>query len=342
MNATEERLRSGLLELAAGVRTGAAPAVIDIVRRQRRQKRLRHAIAGTAATVLAAMVAWFAVAPRPVTVQPAPLATPTVAVDSVMQYFGFDAGDPLVRHTVGVAMTRRGPHWSIRVTDTPQARQAGSAHDLEAPIGDYFAAAVGGRLAIVIVPDTVRGVQFGRGWGWELQYRVIKDAGLSLAVAWRHDTGSPEPDLIWLGSDDRVRVDDGAPVPSVRMDLDDATIRVFRDAGQDAWGYFTDETTTRMALPPPTAHPEGAEVRVLGPGDDRRSIGMLPAGASRVTVTPAEPATWTTASMPDGTTWFFVRTVRGYTSDSSRNRLVTSVGYTSASGERVSYVPRLP
>lgn len=129
-------------------------------------------------------------------------------------------------------------------------------------------------------------------------------------------------------------------VPSIALSIDTATLTIYRDARHEAWGVLD----PRFGYPQPMimGGPEGTEVRVLGPGlSGRASVGMLPSGATAVTITPTEDARWNVGTMPDGTTWYFVLTNRKVWSDNSRHRVVKSIGYTDRNGKRVTYTPRL-
>lgn len=339
MTLLEDRLRSGLAALADEAATNVrADDLIGTIARVDRARRTRRVMAGVAAVAAAGLIGWTGLAPRPITVQPAPVASPSVTADSTVQYFGFDVGGPVSRHLVTVELNRSGDWWHLRVIDDPGTGERGRSRDFEVPMGTYFATTVIDNLSIAVVPDVVHNVQAVNERTTILQHREIRDVGLSLAITWSLSEPVLPPDLVWLGSDDVVRLNGTEVIPSVPLRLDDISVRVFRDARTGVWGYFTGDWWN---TPPITTDPWGAEVRVLGPSDALLSLGMLPAGAADVTVTPQEPATWTVATLSDGTVWYLVRAVRTSSSDSSSDRYVRSISYTDVDGKRITYVPKL-
>ena len=79
MRIAEDRLRDGLRELAEEADPNVrAMDVIALVEGRHRQRSIRQLVAACAAVTTAGLLGWFALAPRPVTVQPAPLASAMV------------------------------------------------------------------------------------------------------------------------------------------------------------------------------------------------------------------------------------------------------------------------
>lgn len=337
MISIEDRFRDGLQTLAAGAPDGVAVGSVDASMRQhQRHRTTRLAIVAACAVSVTGLLSWFAATPRPVTVVPAPMATPG-ATSATVQFFGYRAGDPLVYHLVSVALERVDQQWVIQVTDQPQTLNAETiTRTYRNPVGEYFTALIREGVALAVWPGPAKAVQpVGREWGIT-QRREVREAGVTLAVVSAEGLRAMPP-LAWLDPNDEVRQAGSGVVTSARLVLDDRRIVVYRAGDERAWGAFGDE----YGLPTFMRDPRQAEVRIMGPAGRLESIGMLPRGATRVTITPREPATWSVGEASDGSVWYYLRAVRRSTSDSSTDRYVKSISYTDANGKRVTYRPEL-
>lgn len=339
MNLLEDRLRDGLHELASDARAIVrASDVLALARSREQQRRTRHLLAATAATVTVGLLGWVAVVPRPVTVQPAPLAAPSVSPGTVTAVFGLPKGIPGAERMITVRVDTTADPMTVEVTQESPGRPD-AVRSYTGERGRYFSAHVADRLDITVIPDAVRSLAIAHEpWG-QLGRWTDNQVGITVAATWRFVSEGGSPALVWLGSDGLVRTAPDTVIPSVSLSVDAATLTVYRDTRHKTWGVLDDRLG--YLQPMTVGHPERAEVRVVGPGlGGRASIGMLPSGASAVTVTPTEDARWTVGTMPDGT-WYFVLTNREGRSDNSWRRVVKSVGYTDPNGKRVTYTPRL-
>ena len=342
MSLLEERLRNGLHELAADARVNVrASEVLTHTRLYEQQRRTRHLLAAAAAVVAASLLGWVTLMPRPITVQPAPLATPTVAAGTATAVFGFSStgrtdADRLVTvrvDTTADPMRVEVDEESVGTTDVTRSSYTG-------PRGRYFSTPVHDQLDVAVIPDAVRAISLsGKPWA-QLRHWTDTRVGITVAASWRYRPRVDAAKLVWLGTDDLVRTAPDLVLPSVGLTIDDTTLTVYRDLRDGSWGVLGQN----VIYPQPMilGRPERAEVRVLAAEfRGRASIGMLPAGASAVTVTPTEDARWTVGTMPDGSSWYFVLTNREVWSDNSTHRVVKSIGYTDRNGKRVTYRPRL-
>lgn len=340
MNLLEERLRDGLHDLASNARVNVrASDVLTRTRLREQQRHTRRLVAAAAAVVAASLLGWVTLVPRPITVQPVPLATPTVTAGTATAVFGLPKGTTETERVITVRVDTTADPMTVEVTEESPGRPD-AVRSYAGERGRYFSAQVHDRLDVAVIPDAVRGIGIAHEpWG---QLRQWTDArvGITVAATWRFVPRGGSPALVWLGSDGLVRAAPGIVIPSVALSIDTATLTIYRDAQHETWGVL--DQRLGYAQPMTMGNPEGAEVRVLrsGPGG-RASIGMLPSGATAVTVAPTEDARWTVGTMPDGTSWYFVLTNRDVWSDHSQHRIVKSIGYTDRNGKRVTYTPRL-
>lgn len=340
MNLLEERLRDGLQDLASDARVNVrASDVLTRTRLREQQRHTRRLVAAAAAVVAASLLGWVTLVPRPITVQPAPLAVPSVAPGMVTAVFGLPKGTTETERMITVRVDTTADAMTVEVTEESPGRPD-AVRSYAGERGRYFSAQVHDRLDVAVIPDAVRSLTIAREpWG-QLRQWTDNRVGITVAATWRFVPEGGAPALVWLGSDDLVRTAPDTAVPSIALSIDTATLTIYRDARHEAWGVLD----PRIGYPQPMimGRPEGTEVRVLGPGlSGRASIGMLPSGATAVTITPTEDARWTVGTMPDGTTWYFVLTNREVWSDHSQHRVVKSIGYTERNGKRVTYTPRL-
>ncbi len=341
MRIAEDRLRDGLRELAEEASPNArAMDVIALVDRRHRQRSIRQLVAACAAVTTAGLLGWFALAPRPVTVQPAPLASAMVRPGTTTGVFGFNVGNPAVRQLVTVRAESTAAQVLITVTNEIEGRPAATTqYSYVAPTGQFFSARVHDDLEIALIPDAIDAVQtVGRTPG-DVRHWMDLQTGLTLTATWLKDNNKASR-LVWMGSDGLVRAAHHGVLPSARLTIDDTTLTLYRDAQDDTWGVFGPAHNYWVSHV--WGRPANAEVRIYVSSVARRaSVGRLPAGASAVTITPAEKARWTVGTMPDGTSWYFVLSDQEVFSDSSEHRVVHSIGYTDRTGKRVTYTPKL-
>ena len=335
MNLLEERLREGLDALAddasVGVRVEDLVAAGEGVRLQRT---IRRSIAGVAAAVLAGIGGWFALSPHPMTVQPAPLATPSVSASTAEAFLGFDEETNGVYHLVSIRTERTGDSLTVRVTDEPAGGQP-VTREFRTQAGRYFTAKVHDNLAIAVIPEVAtRVLQLGRHEGHAESHWQVPAAGVTLVGLWGPTTDVPA-DLVWLNADGVVSTASGT-VPSVRLELDGQFLTVFQ--GTHGLGLFS---SIFGAYPVDCCSEPGTEYRTMVPGMLGESLGLLPAGARDVQVTTTHEAEWTVGSLPGGPTVWFVHATTGRTWDASRIGLVKQISYTDTTGTRVTFTPKL-
>ena len=342
MNLLEEKLRSGLAGLAdearANVRADALIGTFALIDRRRRNRRL---LAGVAAATAAGVIGWTALAPHPLTVQPAPLATPSFAAGSIIpQYFQFTTDAPAVSHIVSVELRAEGSRLNLSVTNQQEYAAPAEARTFVAGAGVYFATKVDDNLAVMVIPDVTKQVQVIRDApGSYLEYRVIESAGITLVLEWTTDDRRVPSHLSWFGSDHLVHDSTGAILPGVGLTLGDQRVTIFQDPVSGFWATFPEELYLTSASVRPD--PDGAEVRLRLAPSTSMSVGRLPPGATQVTVTPRGSATWTVGAMPDGRVWYLVRGLPSSSADVSTTPLVKSISYTDTDGKRVAYTPAL-
>lgn len=342
MNVLEEKLRNGLAGLADEAQTNVgAVELIDTLSVIDRQHRNRRLLAGVAAATAAAVIGWTALAPHPLTVQPAPLATPSFAAGSIIpQYFRFTTDDPALSHIVSVELRPEGTRLNLSVTNQQEYAAPAEARTFVAGAGVYFATKVDDNLAVMVIPDVTKQVQvIMDAPGSYLEYRPIESAGITLVLQWTTDARQLPSHLSWFGSDQLVHDSTGAILPGVGLTLGDQRVIIFQDPVSGFWATFPEELYLSLASSRPD--PDGAEVRLRLAPSTSMSVGRLPSGASKVTVTPRGDATWTVGAMPDGRLWYLVRAIPPRSSDVSTAALVKSISYTDADGKRVTYTPVL-
>ncbi len=340
MRIAEDRLRDGLRELAEEADPNVrAMDVIALVEGRHRQRSIRQLVAACAAVTTAGLLGWFALAPRPVTVQPAPLASAMVRPGTTTGVFGFNTIDPVAHHTVTVRAESSASQVSITVTDEIEGRpDATTHHSYVAPAGQFFTVRVHDDLEVSLIPDPVRAVQtIGRVSGFA-QHWTDQQTGFTLTATWLYGIKGATGRLVWIGSDGLVRTARDGVLPSLELTVDGSTFTFFRDTQDDAWGVFDPAHNYWVSQLAP--RPAKVDVRTFLSGR-RASIGRLPAGASAVTITPTEKARWTVGTMADGTAWYFVLADQEVSYDSSKHRLVRSISYTDGTGKRVTYTPRM-
>mgnify|MGYP001562860951 CR=1 FL=1 len=339
MRIAEDRLRDGLRELAEEADPNVrAMDVIALVEGRHRQRSIRQLVAACAAVTTAGLLGWFALAPRPVTVQPAPLASATVRPGTTTGVFGFTGGDPAAHHTVTVRAESSATQVLITVTDEVEGRPAATTHhSYVAPPSQFFTVRVHDHLEVRLIPDVVRAVQtVGHVWG-DVQHWADAQTGFTLTATWLSGTKDATGRLVWIGSDGLARTAPDEVLPRLDLAVDGTTFTVFRDTQDDVWGVFNAAGDYWAAQP--ARRPDKVDVRTSLSGR-RASIGKLPADASAVTITPTEKARWTVGTMADGTAWYFVLADQEVSYDSSKHRLVRSISYTDGTGKRVTYTPR--
>lgn len=345
MTTTEARLRDGLQQLAGEARPSVGvPEVLARAARIQRRRRARQLVAATAAAVTAGLLGWVVLAPRPVTVQPAPLATPSVRPGVTTAVFGFTTGEPAIRRVITVRADTAADQVRLTVTEEIAGRPDDvRQHTYVAAPGRLFTTTVRTGLTVTLIPDVVRDAQLSGPIPGQLRRWTDLNTGVTLAASWDEGRGR-DAQLIWIGSDGLVRTAPDTVLPSAGLTVGDTTLTVYRNAGRrdiedGGWGVFG---ASGAVSPIVWGSPAGTEVRAfLSNVAQRASVGMLPHGASAVTITPAERARWTVGTMPDGSVWYLVLSEAEVSSDSSTHRLVRSIGYTDRTGKRVSYQPRL-
>ncbi|MFT4227643.1 hypothetical protein [Micropruina sp.] len=340
MRIAEDRLRDGLRELAEEADPNVrAVDVIALVEGRHRQRSIRQLVAACAAVTTAGLLGWFALAPRPVTVQPAPLASAMVRPGTATGVFGFTVGDPVVRQLVTVRAESTAAQVLITVTEEVVGRPGEiSRNSYVTPPGQFFSARVHDRLEIALIPDVVDAVQTIGRTPDDLRRWADRQTGVTLTATWLHGDEQASR-LVWMGSDGLVHTQNGV-LPSAGLAIDGTTLTLYREAEQDAWGVFGPPDNYWVAHV--WERSSDAEVRIFLSSVDRRaSVGRLPSDATAVTITPAEKARWTVGTMPDGTHWYFVLSDQEVHSDSSTHRLVRSIAYTDRTGKRITYTPKL-
>lgn len=344
MTLLEDRLRSGLQELADdSTTTVKANQVLALLGRRDRQRHVRQLVAAGAAVVTAGLLGWAVLGPHPLTVHPAPLASPTVQSGSTVGVFGFESDLPGRSRIVTVQAEITGPTMTVQATDEPYAGPGTVRRTTySATPGQFFTTDLTGGFAIAVIPDVVRSLSLSPVLGPQPRHWTDTRLGITL-VSWSTAQWKAAlkvtPTLVWLGSDGLVHTTPERVLTSATLSIDDTSLTVYRGPGDGNWGVFTNVD----AWLPPMAwgNPKDAEIRVLARNVGRASAGMLPDGATAVTITPTEDARWTVAAMPDGSQWYFVLSNREVSSDSSTQRLVKSIAYTDRTGRRVTYTPRL-
>lgn len=340
MNQMEEMLRAGLHDLAHDAETTVGVGeVLAVAGRRDRQRHARQLVAAGAAVITTGLLGWAVLGPHPMNVHPAPLASPTVQSGTTVGVFGFESDLPDSSRIVTVRAEITGPTMTVQATDEPFGK-AGTVQrtTYSAPSGQLFTAQLTGGFAIAVIPDVVRSVSLSPLRGPQAKHWMDTRLGVTL-VSWPTTWQKATPALVWLGSDGLVHTTPERVLPSARLSIDDMSLTVYRGPADGNWGVFTD---AHAWLPPMVwGNPKGGEVRVFAGNVGRASVGMLPAGATAVTITPTEDARWTVADMPDGSQWYFVLSTREVSSDSSLQRLVKSIAYTDRTGKRITYTPRL-
>lgn len=345
MNALEEKLRSGLTELAdeasVNVRADDLVGTLTLLDRQHRNRRL---LAGVAAATLAGVVGWAALTPHTITVSPAvPAAAPSSIGQLTSQYFRFQIQNPqTVNYIVGVDLRSDGSRLFVNTTSELEYGGDRQTGELSGPVGSYFSGKLPGNLFVVIIPDLV--TDYASDLGDEGrhptyldgQLRTFTNEGFSMVVfRWEPSDGSA-PHYFWLGSDGVVRDDSSTSMQTLALTVGDHQLRLFQRPGDSRWGTFPSDVIDVWR----TVDPDRAEVRVMGFTGDM-SVGRLPAGATDVKVVPRGDASWTVGRQADGRAWYMVRSNAEYTGSSSTDSLVKSISYTDADGKRVTYTPTL-
>lgn len=339
MTTIEDHLRDGLRELAdGGSSTVNVGRVIASGEARLRARRARQLIAGMAAATAVGMVSWYAVAPHPTTVTPAPYATPPMADATTSASFTVRDSGTSVSHWVRVTAVPEGARVRLRVTVQTQGGTSVN-EEYTVPAGRYAAIKVHDRLAVAMIPQATRGVTSPGPLEAILQ-QSLPQAGLTLVTMWAPRTAAdlPRP-LIWRGPDGTVRNSLGRVVPSGQLSIPAGTVTVFDDPALHAWGVFGEQPQSQPAT---SADPLRAEVRLYVRGLGRAAVGLLPEGASGVNLIPTtRNDDFTFATMPDGRVWYLVQSRKSVDADAGPRRLVKSISYTDASGRRISYRPEL-
>lgn len=299
-------------------------------------------LAGAAASLVVAALVWSVLGPgRPLAGVPVPVASPSRdAVNaSVRLDFDVDASLPYAGVTIDVA--RRDGRLTVEVTATEDGEAPRVVGTFLTRAGEFWSTSVDEDLQVALVPGETRSaVSLNEFDLVHLSY--VGQLGMT-AVAVERAAGQPADGLIWLDAGGQVRNSLGLPVPGAALRVDSYTVVVFRDEGLGVWGYF-DVRGGVQATRPLASEPTGALVGVSATVVDDHFyesiwIGMLPAGGTDPEPVLDQPGIrWATGPVGDtGRVAFMVfanRIKKG-------QRGIESITYTTAGGERVSYVPEL-
>lgn len=245
MNLLEERLRDGLHDLASDARVNVrASDVLTRTRLREQQRHTRRLVAAAAAVVAASLLGWVTLVPRPITVQPAPLAVPSVAPGMVTAVFGLPKGTTETERMITVRVDTTADAMTVEVTEESPGRPD-AVRSYAGERGRYFSAQVHDRLDVAVIPDAVRSLTIAREpWG-QLRQWTDNRVGITVAATWRFVPEGGAPALVWLGSDDLVRTAPDTAVPSIALSIDTATLTIYRDARHEAWGVLDPRSATR-------------------------------------------------------------------------------------------------
>lgn len=336
MNDIEDRLRSGLKELAepvdAHVDTDAAVAGGN---RLRRARTARWTSGGVVVAVLVGVLAWNGLAGRQVVAVPDPLTTTTPAPRPPSVLLAFPVSDPPQAWTGAIlSATRTGERLTIEVARVHPNGEEGVRHTYTATAGEFWSVPVEDDLVVALLPNPVVGVASLPGW--EVSVNDALDIGMTAVGVQRSDpTAGAYGGLVWRGANFDVHDSEGSVVPSAVLDAGDRGLIVFRDEALAVWGYLDTYNDINAAMPL-TTEPVGTVYDLAkNPEGEFTEIGFLPAGGRNPKLAVRAGATWGSGVLGDsGRVAYLVFGV-----NPAITPMVTSVAYTDANGKRMTYRP---
>ena len=314
MNDIEERLRSGLHQLAEPV-----DARVDT--------------GGIALATLVGVLAWNGLSGRQVVAIPDPISSTAPAPGAPSVMLSFPQSDPPQTWTgVTLSVVRTGERFTIEVSRIHPNGEAGARHTYTAPAGQFWSVPVDDDLVVALLPNPV--ISVASLPGWDVSVNDAVDVGMTAVGVQRSDAAAgPYGGLVWRGADFEVHDSEGGVVPSAVLSAGDRGLLVFRDEELGVWGYldaYNDDNSAR----PITTEPVSTVYEMAKNADGEvTEIGFLPVGGRNPKVTTRAGATWGSAVIGDsGRVAYIVFAVRP-----ANTPLVTSVTYTDSTGARVTY-----
>lgn len=192
-------------------------------------------------------------------------------------------------------------------------------------------------MAVIPTP-TLSVLSPGRIWG-ALDSRSNPSTGLTTVAMWRHGAVAMPPPLVWQSIDGSMRSSRGEPIPSTQLTVGDIDLSLFVDPASNTWGVFNAVNQPYVTT---WVIPRRGEVRLLSGWSARMSVGLLPTGATAVSIVATKPGAGVSIdAMPDGSQWYLVAVPDKGGSDLNTAPLVKSISYTDGQGKRVTYKPKL-
>lgn len=349
---TDQRYEQAFADAFAHITAQPRPGfTVDVARLSaapaRRGVGLRRLAVAAAVLVVLGLV-WAALRPVPLVGLPvAPVTEPVTVVDSAI--LGFDVDDSLPYESAQVTVSVADGRLHIELAATRRGAAARSVGSFTAPEGRYWSTVVDRDLAVAILPGRAADVISLSPFD-TVQSAYLSTTGLT-AVAVERDRDADFRGLIWREGD-AFRDSLGTPVASAQVavggPVDPGTTRpsltVLRDEGLGVWGWV-DGASGDGTVRPLTSEPLGSLMELsatAGSGEDFTDvswIGFLPAGGSDPSPAVASAGiSWGSAPVGDSGRVAILVTARSIRKGDSP---VTSVTYTDAAGQRVTYIPGL-
>lgn len=337
MNEMEERLRTGLRQLAepvdAQVDTEAAVAGGD---RLRRGRLARWASGGVALAALMGVLAWNGLSWRQVVAIPDPITAPASAPRAPTLALLFQQTEPAQTWTgAHVRVARTGDRLSVEVARVHANGDEGASRTFTAAAGEFWSAPMDDDLVVALIPNPV--VSVGSLPGWEVSVNDgLEELGMTAVGLQRSDPAAGAyGGLVWRGAGFDVHDSEGAVVPSAVLRAGDRSVIVFRDEELGVWGYLDAYNEDHIALPIATEPVGTVHELAKNPDGEVTEVGFLPTGGRDPKFTVRDGAGWGSATIGDGGPVAYIV----FAVNPARTPLVTSVTYTGADGGRVTFHP---